>query len=102
MPDTPRGAAAKGMRRDSAGRITHAAVNYLQVALTALYPESPFAAAPVTDPPFDWPLDVVLWKPKPSDPARMLVEASELLQLAYELVVNETSFDDKAPPSGRH
>lgn len=85
------------MRRDSAGRITHAAVNYLQVALTNLYPESPLAAAVVSEPPFDWPLDVVLWKPKFDDPARMLVEAAELLQLAHDLLTNESSFDDKAP-----
>jgi len=97
---TQEGSAAQRMRYDSAGRITHAAVNYLQVALTSLNPDSGFAALPTPEPPVDWPLDRVLWKPKFDDPARMLVEAAELLQLAYDLVVNESSFDDKAPARG--
>lgn len=96
MPDN----AAAAMRRESAGRIAHAAVCYIGVALTSTNPDSGYAAAPVYDPPegtMGWPLDVTLWKPKFDDPAAMLVEAAELLQLAYDLLVNESSFDDKAP-----
>lgn len=91
---------AENMRKDSAGRITQAAICYLGVALTSLWPDSGFAAAPVYDPPegtMGWPLDVVLWKPKFDDPARMLVEAAELLQLAHDLLSNPSSFDDAAP-----
>lgn len=88
------------MRRESAGRIAHAAICYIGVALTSTNPDSGYAAAPVYDPPegtMGWPLDKVLWKPKFDDPARMLVEAAELLQLAYDLLTNESSFDDRAP-----
>lgn len=91
---------ADRMRRESAGRIAHAAICYIGAALTNINPDSGFAAAPVYDPPegpTGWPLDKILWKPKFDDPARMLVEAAELLQLAYDLLVNETSFDDNAP-----
>lgn len=87
-------------RKRDAGTMIQAAICYLGAALTNVHPDSGFALPPVNQPPEGsqgWPLDVVLWKPKYDDPERMLVEASDLLNLAYELLANETSFDDRAP-----
>lgn len=87
-------------RQETAGRLVHAAINFLQVALTSLDPNDRWATAPMPTPPDDWPLHVILWKPTFSDPARMLVEAGELMTLAHELIGSETSFDDRAPKRG--
>jgi hypothetical protein len=61
------------------GEMAEAAAVYVRCALTSINPHSPLAAAPMTEPPTDWPWEPEEFDPKWSDPIRTLVKAGALI-----------------------
>jgi hypothetical protein len=61
------------------GELVEAAAVYVRTALTSINPNSPIAAAPMSEPPSDWPWEEEDFKPAWSDPVRNLVKAGALI-----------------------
>lgn len=61
------------------GELAEAAIVYVRCALTAVNPHSSLAAAPMPEPPSDWPWEQEWFKPSWSDPVRNLVKAGALI-----------------------
>lgn len=74
------------MNKRTPSEFVEAAICHAQVALTAIAPDSPLAAAPVPDPPTSWPFPASEWQPEWQQPIRQMERAWFLLHHA----INQT------------
>lgn len=75
------------------GELAEAAIVYVRCALTASNPHSSLAAAPMPDPPSDWPWEAEWFDPKWSDPVRTLVKAGALIAAEIDRLLRAGSPD---------
>lgn len=79
-----------------AGQLAQAADVYVRCALTRINPDSPQAAAPMADPPTDWPWEAKWFDPKWSDPIRTLVKAGALIAAEIDRLLRAEAEDSQS------